>query len=415
MKNLSKNLFERWNESLEWINSKEFMSFLKVKTLEAITLESVENALNSWNKLNVKFWTDPTWPELHLWHIVPLRVLDLFNRAWHNIDIIFWDFTAKVWDPTGRENGRKILSDEEILKNMSNFRNQVNPYCNTNSTNVDIHTNSSWLNNMKLPEIFEYLQYINLSEAVQRNDFKKRIKENVWVSLAEVIYGTLMWIDSVFLKTDIEIWWIDQLLNFQQARNIQEFRGQKPEKIIMTPIIEWTSWDGRKMSKSYNNYIPALVNSKEIFWKIMSIPDNLILQYFKSFSPLNEIEILKLEDYIMKNPFEAKKQLAVYLSALSSSNFEIWLQERENFEITFSKKNVLDENTVKLINDKENSLLDILFSSWDFRSKSEIIRIFEQWWWYIDWKKVSVKELHNLDNKTWIIIKVWKRKFYSLI
>ena len=87
----------------------------------------------------------------------------------------------------------------------------------------------------------------------------------------------------------------------------------------------------------------------------------------------------------------------------------------ENFEITFSKKNVLDENTVKLINDKENSLLDILFSSWDFRSKSEIIRIFEQWWWYIDWKKVSVKELHNLDNKTWIIIKVWKRKFYSLI
>ena len=127
MKNLSKNLFERWNESLEWINSKEFMSFLKVKTLEAITLESVENALNSWNKLNVKFWTDPTWPELHLWHIVPLRVLDLFNRAWHNIDIIFWDFTAKVWDPTGRENGRKILSDEEILKNMSNFRNQVNP------------------------------------------------------------------------------------------------------------------------------------------------------------------------------------------------------------------------------------------------------------------------------------------------
>ncbi len=372
---LSQTLFLRDQESLEGIDAKEMESLLEVKIQKAITLKSIKKILEEGKKLNVKFWTDPTWPELHLWHIVPLRILNLFRRAWHNIDLIFWDFTAKIWDPTWRDEGRKALTDEEIRKNMSTFQEQVDPYCNTRWENIRIHQNSSWLNKVQLPEIFDYLSATSLTDAMQRNDFRNRVDNQQSVALSEVIYWTLMWVDSVFLNTDVEIWWIDQLLNFQQVRRIQEFKWQNPEKIIMTPIIQWTDWSERKMSKSYGNYIPALADSKEIYGKIMSIPDNLILQYFKSFAQIYKTDIGSLEKMIADNPLEAKKQLAMYITALSAGNYDIWLAERENFESLFSKGNISIEDTKELKNLQGLSLLDILFNSGDFKSKSEIKRM----------------------------------------
>ncbi len=214
MENFSEVAFKRSYESLEGIHSSDLMSLISIKTLQAITFEGVKKSLESGAKLNVKFGTDPTGPDLHLGHIVPIRILDIFRRAGHNIDLIFGDFTAKIGDPTDRASDRSVLTDEQIKENMDTFRDQVDKYFNTRTDNVRVHQNSSWLGKMTLPEIFEYLQAINLTEATQRNDFRERMKNGRAVSLAETIYGTLMGIDSVLLNTNVEIGGVDQLLNF---------------------------------------------------------------------------------------------------------------------------------------------------------------------------------------------------------
>ena len=297
-----KNYYTRNTESLQGISSDDLIALIKPKTEKAIGIDNIKERIDNGEKLNVKFGTDPTGPDLHLGHIVPIRVLDIFSRAGHNIDLIFGDFTAKVGDPTGRGDERPLLTDEKIAENMSTFRNQVDRYFDTTRDNVHIHQNSQWLGKMALASVFDYLQAINLSQAMQRDDFRSRAQNGKAVSLAEVMYGALMGIDSTHLMSDVEIGGVDQLLNFQQARDIQRSQGQRAEDIVMTPIIEGTSGDGRKMSKSYGNYIPVRADDTEIFGKFMSIPDTLIVPYVKAFAPVYEQDLPRIIAAVHESP-----------------------------------------------------------------------------------------------------------------
>jgi tyrosyl-tRNA synthetase len=407
---LGETLYTRSFESLEDAPSEDFMSLVRVKTEQAITLEGVESRIKDGEKLNVKFGTDPTGPELHLGHIVPIRVLDLFSRANHHIDLIFGDFTAKVGDPTGRNEGRPVLTDEKIAANMLTFRDQVDKYFDTNRPNVDVHTNSTWLGRLSLADVFGYLQAINLTEATQRNDFRERMKAGQAVSLAETIYGTLMGIDSVELKTDIELGGVDQLLNFQQTRTVQRSSGQKAEDVIMTPIIEGTSGDGRKMSKSLGNYVPVVADASEVFGKLMSIPDSLIMTYIKAFAPVYVSDIPELERLVREEPMLLKKELATYMAGMSSSDYSVGEQVREDFERRFSSKeiNQSDAKPLEIIND---NLAETLLNTGDFRSLSELRRLAAQGGIKVDGTKLDIDSL-NGSLKPGAIITVGKRKIY---
>ncbi len=375
---MDERYFNKNIEPLEGIETDEFMSLVRPKIEQAISLRGLETRIREGRPLNIKFGTDPTGPELHLGHAVPVRLLDLFRRAGHKIDIIFGDFTAKIGDPSGRTEGRQELTDEQIRNNMSTYTEQAGRYFGIEHDNVRTRKNSEWLAKLSLAETFGYLQMISLSEATQRNDFRNRMARGQKVSYAEGAYGALTGIDSVELRTDVEIGGVDQLLNFQQARSIQSASGQPPEEILMTPILEGVGGDGRKMSKSFDNYIPVDAKPEEMFGKIMSMPDHLIASYWQAFAPINEADIQKLKETISKDPLELKKQLATYLVALAANDMKIGQDSRESFEIKFSRKDYMAIEHVPLIvlGDSESVIPTI--ANIRGESNSQIMRLFKQ-------------------------------------
>jgi tyrosyl-tRNA synthetase len=255
MKRFDLRFFNRVSESWVGMKTDEFIGFLVPKCQEIITSERLCQKMQDYPILRVKFGIDPTAPELHLGHVVPIMLLRQFAKAGHHIDIIIGDFTARIGDPTVRDTARVPLSSEQIEENMKSYASQIGKYIDLRM--IHIHYNSMWLGRMTLQEIFTIFQQINLSEAIQREDFRARMHNKQAVSLAEVCYGVLIGIDSVRLGTHVEIGGIDQLLNFQQCCKIMRQSGIDEEVILMTPILEGTSGDGKKMSKSYGNYIAS--------------------------------------------------------------------------------------------------------------------------------------------------------------
>lgn len=403
--------FNSNSESLENISTNDLLSLLHPKIEKAITLDGVRSKLMDGERLSVKFGADPTGPELHIGHAVPMRVVDIFSRAGHNIDLIFGDFTAKIGDPTGRSDERPQLTDEQISDNMSTFKEQVDSYLDVTRDNVRIHRNSSWLGKMALSSVFQYLQVINLSQAMQRDDFRQRAQKGQSVSLAEVMYGAMMGIDSHQLETDVEIGGIDQLLNFQQTRDIQRHLGQTPEDVVMTPIIEGTGNDGRKMSKSYANYIPISTDADNLFGKIMSIPDSSIISYIKAFAPVRDDELNSIEGATLNDPMEMKKQLATYMVATAKKDRAIGLAAREDFERKFSRKEINVSDAEPLI--ARSSLIDTLLSSGHFKSRSEVRRLAAQGGVKVDGSKIDEEELGGA-SLVGSLVSVGKRRIFAI-
>jgi len=371
-----KLFFSRHLESWEGISTDDFIGFITPKCKEVITINNLESLLSEDRKLQVKFGIDPTASDIHIGHLVPMMLLNQFLRAGHRIDFIIGDFTAIVGDPTERIIGRIPLTCEQIRINMATFHSQVERFIDL--TRVNVHFNSSWLNSMSLIDVFSIFQKINLTEAVQRDDFRKRIANSQAVSLAEVCYGVLMGIDSVHLLSDIEIGGIDQLLNFQQCRKIMKEKNLKEEVALMTPLIEGTDGSGKKMSKSFGNTIPVSSSFEDKFGKMMSIPDRLIFQYFCSFADVNRDEIEELRNFTQLNPMEAKKQLATTFVAIEAKSFSDALFEREQFERKFSKKVIVDDDCLKLAAELDQEIFGILLATGKFKTKSELRRLFEQ-------------------------------------
>jgi len=414
MKRFDQQFCARISESWDSIESDEFVGFLLPKCQEAITSERLRQKIVEQPVLKVKFGIDPTASEIHIGHVVPIMLLRQFAKAGYHIDFIIGDFTARVGDPTARDTGRTPLSPEQIVKNMQTYTSQIGKYIDLQV--LHIHHNAEWLNSMTLQEIFAIFQQINLSEAMQREDFRVRMRNEQAVSLAEVCYGVLMGIDSVHLGTHVEVGGIDQLLNFQQCRKIMRQSGMDEEVILMTPILEGTSGDGKKMSKSYGNYVAVNATHEDKFGKIMSIPDRLIGQYFRCFADVHERELEELDVFIAENPLEAKKQLATLIITLETKHIDDGLRERESFERKFSQKRIRDEDCVELAEDANTSILDALLKSSQFKSKGELRRLFEQQ----AVRTVSEDGEITLSPETVIsqihgVVRVGKRRFFQFV
>jgi len=414
MKRFDQQFCTRISEPWDSIESDEFVGFLLPKCQEVITPERLRQKIVEQSVLKVKFGIDPTASEIHIGHVVPIMLLRQFAKAGHHIDFIIGDFTARVGDPTARDTGRTPLNPEQIVKNMQTYISQIGKYIDLRV--LHIHHNAEWLNPMTLQEIFAIFQQINLSEAMQREDFRARMRNEQAVSIAEVCYGVLMGIDSVHLGTHVEVGGIDQLLNFQQCRKIMRQSGMDEEVILMTPILEGTSGDGKKMSKSYGNYVAVNATHEEKFGKIMSIPDRLIGQYFRCFADVHKRELDELDIFITENPLEAKKQLATLIVALETKRIEDGLRERESFERKFSQKKIRDEDCVELAEDASTTILDALLKSSQFKSKGELRRLFEQQ----AVRTVSEDGEITLSPETVIsqihgVVRVGKRRFFQFV
>ncbi len=361
-----------WTE----MSTTEWLEIIKNKVGENIDMDKLPNLIEENRTLTIKFGIDPTAANIHIGHVVPLMLVKAFVKKGHKVHIIIGDFTARIGDPSGRNTERAILTDEDIMENFKTYEQQISMFVDLEK--IDICFNSAWINKLSPTELFGFLQLVSLTQATQRKDFKTRVESGSSVSLAEVCYGPLMGIDSFILKADVEIGGVDQLLNFMQCRDIMEKKGIIPEVALMTPILEGTSNDGRKMSKSFGNAIAVLETDDEKFGKFMSIKDELILPYFKCFAFINDSNLAELETFIKDNPNEAKKQLATFFIGMQHHNMLIGEATRKSFERRFSTKKLKDEDfkKIKLV-DGEN-MFSLICRSRIGISNSAIRRMFQQ-------------------------------------
>lgn len=369
-------LASRHSESLKGISNDDFLALVRPKCKHIVTQSELATLVASKKKLRIKFGIDPTSADVHLGHAVPIMLLNLFQRRGHEIHFLIGDFTGKIGDPAGRNDERVVLTDKTIRSNMKTYTKQVRTLLNIEKAKV--HQNSTWLRELPLVEFFEIIGAVSFGEIAQREDFRERIKSGRRVSLREANYAALMGIDSLHLKADIEVGGIDQLLNFMQGREIMSASGTHPEVVLATPLIEGTSGDGRKMSKSFNNYIPLSTSADEMFGLVMRIPDVLMKSYFVSFADVSELEQNELENWITENPNEAKKQLASFIAFLFHGKKRAQMA-RDDFERKFSKKEYSksDEQSVSI--SLPMGVVDALFEAFrGSQSKTHIRKLIEQ-------------------------------------
>ncbi len=364
--------FERVGGALTKISQDDFLALVLPKCKQIITQSELEHLLSSDKKLKVKLGIDATGAQLHLGHAVPLMLLRLFQRRGHEIHFIIGDFTGQIGDPSGRGDKRAQLSSKDIQKNIKTYTKQIAPFIDLKKAKV--HKNSKWLSRMSLSEYLRIVGAINFSAVAQRDDFRERSKTEAGVTLREAAYASLMAIDSVQLKTDIEIGGIDQLLNMMQAREVMEVEGLASEVVLTTPLIEGTAGDGRKMSKSFNNFIALESSAEDQFGLVMSIPDSLILSYYISFADIYEHEVSELKQFIKQHPFDAKKELAMLIVALLHSKKDSQ-KARAEFERKFSKQEYTTSDEKQIFTKFPVFVFDALTDAFEATHSKSSIRI----------------------------------------
>ena len=365
---------------------------------EIIEKDHLIELLSSGKKLRVKFGIDPTAPDIHLGHTVPLRKLRQFQEAGHQIVLIIGDFTGMIGDPSGRSEERKPLTEKDIKTNLKRYLEQAGKVLDIKK--VEVHYNSEWHKKNGLAAMLEMARAVSFQQVIKRADFQKRIDAEQDITLIEMLYPLLQGYDSVKIKADVEVGGTDQKFNLLMGRRVQRHFKQPEQDIITVPLIEGT--DGvKKMSKSYGNYIGVTENPNDMFGKIMSIPDPLINKYF---------ELLTDIDAPKGNPYRSKMLLAETIVGMYHSP-AIAKKAKENWIKTFSKKET-PEDAKELKVKKEINLLNLLLAS-GVESKSEARRLIQQ-------KAIKIDDVtkenteETLKLKGGEILKVGKHRFFKI-
>ena len=347
--------------------------------VDLVSKEELEKKLASGKKLRVKLGADPTSADLHLGHSVVLTKLRAFQDLGHTAVLVIGDFTAGVGDPSGRDTTRPVLPRETILKNAKTYTDQAFKILDPQKTEVCF--NSTWLDKfITTKEILGTLARVTVSQVLERDDFKKRMKAGNPISLLEILYSLFQGQDSVALKADVELGGTDQIFNLLVGRQLQKNNGQEPQIAITLPLLVGT--DGvKKMSKSYGNYIGLNDAPQDMFGKVMSISDELMLQYYELLTLEN------LEEVRKKHPMQAKKDLACILVERFHSK-EASQKALENFEQVFSKKE-LPQDMPEVKTEEGLTYSAVLINAHIVKSKNEARRLIDQGALKLDGNKIT--------------------------
>ncbi len=374
---------------------------------EIPTQKDLESQLETGKKLRIKFGIDPTGVDLTLGHAVVFRKLAEFQRAGHQIILLFGTFTAKIGDPTGKDKTRKILSDADISQNMATYLSQAGKFLDL--AQCEIVKNGDWLEKLNFSEILEIAGNFTVAQMLERDMFQKRISENREINLVEFFYPLMQGYDSVAIAADLELGGNDQLFNMMAARPIQKHFSQKPQSVLTLEILPGT--DGtEKMSKSLGNYIAVFDSPREIFGKTMSIPDDLMSKWFWLLTDFSENEIANI---LAGHPRDAKLRLAFELVKMLHDENLAHTAQAEFLEM-FQKKGLPDEMPTITFPETEKSLLEIIISANFDLSNTEIRRLISAGSVKIDGEKITEKEKMIPLTKEQIL-QVGKRKFAKII
>lgn len=290
------------------------MAVIKRGTAEVIQEDSLVERLRSGKRLRIKAGFDPTAPDLHLGHTVLLNKMRQFQELGHEVIFLIGDFTGLIGDPSGKSETRKPLTEEQVAANARTYQEQVFKILDPEKTRVVF--NSEWMSKLGAADMIRLAAQSTVARMLEREDFNKRYKSEQPIAIHEFLYPLVQGYDSVALEADVELGGTDQKFNLLMGRELQKSAGQRPQDVIMVPILE--GLDGvKKMSKSLGNYVGINDKPGDMYRKILSMPDSLLWRYYEllSFRSLEEIEAIKRQVEDGMNPQEAKALLARELIA----------------------------------------------------------------------------------------------------
>jgi len=379
---------------------------------EIIPEEAFLEKIKGKKKLRVKAGFDPTSPDLHLGHTVLLNKMKLFQELGHEVIFLIGDFTGLVGDPSGLNETRPVLTEDQLKENAETYKSQVFKILDPKKT--EVRFNSEWMNKVHPSEFIKLLSSYTVARMLERDDFAKRYKSQQPISIHEFLYPLLQGYDSVELKADIELGGTDQKFNLLLGREVQKHYGTDQQAIFTLPLLE--GLDGvKKMSKSLNNYVALEDEPDEMFGKIMSISDELMWRYFAllSFKPSNEIENLKKAQEEGENPRDIKFILAEEI--VERFHQGLGRKAKDNFIERFQKGKIPEniENIVISIHGKEELLTRILKDSGLLKSTSEAMRLIKQGGVKVDGEKVSGDKYKLIKGKE-NLIQVGKKKIAKI-
>ena len=385
--------------------------FLFEKNTEnAIGSDELRERIASGKRLKVKLGVDPTRPDLTFGHLVVFNKLREFQDQGHEAILIIGDFTAMIGDPSGRSSTRPVLTEEDVRTNATTYLDQAFRILDKKKTTV--RYNSEWFSEMGFADCLNLSRKMTVARMLERDDFSKRYRSNTPISIVEFLYPLIQGYDSLVLDADVELGGSDQLFNMLVGRALQKDAG-KPERAVLTlPLL--VGLDGhRKMSKSYDNYVSFNDGPREMFGKVMSIPDETMWDYYLLLllSSQDEIDTLK-----QGHPMDAKKNLARELVGRFYSKDEAE-EAQKGFEQVFSKGKNPDEMTeVSLAGaglGPDSRLVDAMEASGLFQSKKEIIRLIGQGAVKRDGDRVDDRN-ETVGDHTEQVIQAGKRKFLRI-
>ena len=302
---------------------------------EVISNDELAARLREGRPLRVKLGMDPTAPDLHLGHSVTLKKLRDFQRGGHTVIFLVGDFTAMIGDPTGRSETRKPLSREQIVANAETYQRQVAKILDPALT--EVRFNSEWMDKLDIRGLIEIAAKLSVARMLERDDFEKRLAAEEPLFLHELLYPLVQGYDSVALRADVELGGTDQKFNMLVARELQRAFGQPPQVVITMPLLE--GLDGvRKMSKSYGNAVGLTDEPRDMFGKLMSIPDRMMPRYFELLTDVEPAELAAMRSG-EAHPMESKKRLATIIVAEYYGDAAA-KDARDYFESRFQRREV---------------------------------------------------------------------------
>ncbi len=362
--------------------------------------------------LIVKLGADPTAPDIHLGHTVVLKKLKDFQTFGHKVIFLIGDFTSMIGDPSGKSKTRRPLTKKEVEENAKTYESQIFKILDPKKT--QIRFNSEWNAKLTFEDVIRLTSNTTVAQMLERDDFKKRYQKGNSITITEFLYGIIQGYDSVALKADIELGGTDQKFNLLLARDLQRELNQEPQTAVIMPILE--GLDGvNKMSKSLDNYIGISDSADDMFGKIMSISDDMIIRYFTLLTDVSLSEIDRLNNSMKNgtNPRDIKVMLAKEVIT-SYYNEKEANQAYNNFNKVFVKKALPSEIPEYKIEEDEIWIIELLNKTGITLSKSDARRLVKQGGVYIDSKRVSDEKL-ILKIKSGMVIKAGKRRFLRLI
>ena len=374
-------------------------------------VKKLERSLEEGKPLNIKLGCDPSRPDLHIGHSVVLRKLAQFQTLGHQAILIVGDFTGMIGDPSGRNATRPALTLAETKAHGESYFNQATKILDREKTKMVY--NSEWLSKMNFEDVIKLTSKYTVARMIERDDFEKRFKASKPISIHEFLYPLAQAMDSVAIKSDVELGGTDQKFNLLVGRDIQREYGVEPQCILTMPLIVGT--DGvEKMSKSYDNYIGISDSPKEMYGRTLSIPDDIIYLYYELATDTSEEELTEIKqqlDDTNVNPRDIKRRLARTFIAMYHNEEEA-IKAEEEFDKVFIKKEV-PEDIPELKVDGEIGILDLILKAGFAPSKGEAKRLVTQGGVSINGSKISdIGAKIIVEND--MVLKVGKRKFIKL-